>query len=287
MGGNECTMTRPAVAISSLRAAAALPGLLRVGVALCFIGHGAFGLITKQAWLPFFAWAGIGESWAWRLMPWIGACDIAVGVLALAWPCRALFAWATAWAIWTALCRPLAGQGWSEFFERAGNYGVPLAILAIVGWHAPWFARLPHVWPELDAAIVRRRLEWTLRFTTACLLAGHAGCAVFARQAGLASHCALLFPEHTAGALAALGAIEFALALAVLVVPGPALLLGITVWKLATESLFLLSNVSAPLFEVIERGGSYVAPLALAFLLWRREPNSLPSPSTPTAATAA
>jgi hypothetical protein len=29
--------------------------LLRVAAGLCFIGHGAFGIIGKQAWLPYFA----------------------------------------------------------------------------------------------------------------------------------------------------------------------------------------------------------------------------------------
>ena len=28
---------------------------LRAGAALCFIGHGAFGVITKEGWVPYFA----------------------------------------------------------------------------------------------------------------------------------------------------------------------------------------------------------------------------------------
>ena len=32
---------------------------LRIGAAACFIGHGAFGIITKAAWLPYFAVVGI------------------------------------------------------------------------------------------------------------------------------------------------------------------------------------------------------------------------------------
>jgi hypothetical protein len=88
---------------------------------MCFIGHGAFGILTKAAWVPYFAVAGVGETAAWRLMPLIGGVDIAIGVLVFVWPCRALFAWAATWAMWTAALRPFAGQGWSEFFERAGN----------------------------------------------------------------------------------------------------------------------------------------------------------------------
>ena len=32
--------------------------LLRLGVIGCFIGHGAYGFITKEAWVPFFGVAG-------------------------------------------------------------------------------------------------------------------------------------------------------------------------------------------------------------------------------------
>ena len=54
-----------------------LPWLLRTGVAMCFLGHGAFGLITKQAWVPYFGVVGIPESVAWYLMPWVGSMDVA------------------------------------------------------------------------------------------------------------------------------------------------------------------------------------------------------------------
>src|SRR5258705_38138 len=56
--------------------------ILRTGVAMCFLGHGAFGLITKKAWLPYFAVAGIPESSAWAMMPWIGTMDVAIAFLA-------------------------------------------------------------------------------------------------------------------------------------------------------------------------------------------------------------
>src|SRR4051812_31741207 len=111
--------------------------ILRTGVAMCYLGHGAFGLITKAAWLPFFAVASVPESQAWAMMPWIGTMDVAIAFLAFIWPCRALFGYAAVWALWTALLRPLAGQGWPEFFERAGNYGVPIAILVVVGLRGP------------------------------------------------------------------------------------------------------------------------------------------------------
>lgn len=262
---------------------AVLPWILRTGVALCFIGHGAYGIITKSGWLPYFAVAGISEPTAWKLMPWVGAMDITIGFLAFVWPCRALFVWAAAWAAWTALLRPLAGQGWSEFFERAGNYGVPLACLAAVGLAGGWFSRLPETWPALTAG-ARHRLAWTLRLTTVTLLLGHAGCALLLQKAALAQHYAVFGPADPAAVMHAAGWAEVALAALVLLRPIPALLGFVAVWKLGTESLFLTSGAVAPFFEVVERGGSYIAPLALAWLTARRStsaPSSVSSAAQP------
>ncbi len=253
-----------------------LPWMLRTGVALCFIGHGSYGIITKSAWLPYFAVVGISEPVAWQLMPWVGAMDIAIGFLAFIWPCRALFAWAAVWAVWTAMLRPLAGQGWSEFFERAGNYGVPLACLVALGLAGGWFARLPEAWPA-PTSQSRHRLAWTLRLTTATLLLGHAGCALLLQKSGLAHHYAVFGAGDPVAIMFAVGWFEMALAVLVLVRPLPALLVFVGFWKLGTESLFLTSGAVAPFFEVVERGGSYIAPLALAWLT--REVSTRPNPS--------
>jgi hypothetical protein len=260
-------MTESPATAGRAESTAALWWMLRAGVALCFLGHGAFGLMTKAAWVPYFAAAGVPESWAWRLMPWIGAMDVTVACLALLWPCRALFAWAAAWATWTALLRPMAGQGWPEFFERAGNYGVPLAVLVIAGLRGPWFARLP-AWPEMSVA-VRRRLHLVLRLSLASLLAGHAACALLLQKPMLAHHYAVFGPADPVRVMLAVGWFEAVIAFAVLVVRVPALLVFACLWKLATESLFFTSGAPAPVFEIIERGGSYVVPLALAYLLTR------------------
>lgn len=252
-----------------------LPRILRTGVAMCFIGHGAFGLMTKQAWLPYFAVAGISEPVAWRLMPWIGGMDVAIGLLAFIWPCRALFLWAAGWAMWTALLRPFAGQGWPEFFERAGNYGVPIAILAAIGLRGGWFARLPDEWALVPER--RARVMQVLRVALVTLLAGHAGCALLLKKAALAHHYEVFGVANPAGVMIAVGAFELVLALALVVVRAPALVQSACVWKLATEALFLTSGAPAPLFEMIERGGSYIVPLALAFLL--TQPFVRPQPS--------
>ena len=42
---------------------------LRVASSMCFIGHGAFGIITKPIWCNYFALFGIDHATAYRLMP--------------------------------------------------------------------------------------------------------------------------------------------------------------------------------------------------------------------------
>jgi len=46
--------------------------MLQITSGLCFIGHGAFGIITKVRWLPYFAVVNIGPDTAYTLMPLIG-----------------------------------------------------------------------------------------------------------------------------------------------------------------------------------------------------------------------
>ncbi|MDQ3172513.1 MAG: hypothetical protein M3Q91_02240 [Acidobacteriota bacterium] len=62
--------------------------ILRIGLAALYVGHGAFGIITKRAWLPYFAFVGISEPTAFKLMPLIGTLDIAMGILVLFLPIR-------------------------------------------------------------------------------------------------------------------------------------------------------------------------------------------------------
>ena len=244
-----------------------LPWILRIGIAGCFIGHGAFGIITKSGWLPYFAVAGIPESIAWPLMPIVGTMDVLMGLCILAWPCRALLLWAGMWALWTALLRPLSGEPVWEAMERAGNYGVPFAFLVVVGLSGPLFQRLPTIWPPLDAS-ARMRFSWALRITTALLLIGHAGLGLFTQKAGLAHHYESI--GLSGGITPAVGAFEFFLASLVLLRPAPGLLVGVALWKFATEFLFITAG--APFWEVIERFGSYTAPLALAVLMLRDFP---------------
>jgi hypothetical protein len=236
--------------------------VLRIGAALCFIGHGVFGLLRKEAWLPFFALVGLGPEAAHYLMPLIGAIDIAMGILAIVSPRPIVFAYMAVWAIWTGALRPLTGDSLAELTERAGNYGVPMALLLMAAPRASlraWLARVHTTeLPEIDHA----RLGRLLLAVTVLLLAGH-GFIGINGSVLLAGHYESI---GLAGSLVStIGAMEISAALALALRPGVVLALAICAWKLATESLFLVAG--APVWEFVERGGSYVAPLALAMVL--------------------
>ena len=104
--------------------------IFRIAVAAEFIGHGAFGIITKPAWVPYFAVIGIPEPLAYKLMPAVGAVDITLGIITLLSPRRSILLYISGWGLWTAMLRPLSGEPAWEAVERAANYGVPLAFSA-------------------------------------------------------------------------------------------------------------------------------------------------------------
>jgi hypothetical protein len=245
----------------------ALFQVLRVAAALCFIGHGAFGILTKEAWLAYFGVVGIGREGGYFFMPLVGAMDIFLGVSVLLRPTKAALAYMTAWALWTASLRPLAGQGFAEFLERAGNYGVPLALLLAGLFAFPRVGWLAELTPRpLDAAQLGR-IAWVLRVTTATLLLGH-GLLALSGKPLLVKHLALIGAgdggASTASAVAFLGALEIGLAAAVLAFPARPLLVLALAWKLGTELLFPMTGDYV--WEFIERAGSYGAPLGLLLL---------------------
>jgi hypothetical protein len=129
--------------------------------------------MTKAAWVPYFGVVGIPEAWAWTLMPWVGAVDVTVGMMVLFAPRRLALGYMAVWGLWTALLRPLSGEPIFETFERAGNYGVPLALLLLVGLsfdRGGWAVTvMPRAVDATRTAIVRRVVQWS----TVLLLAGH------------------------------------------------------------------------------------------------------------------
>ena len=238
--------------------------MLRVGAAACFVGHGAFGIITKEAWVPYFALVGIPRDVAFQLMPLVGTVDIAAGFAVLFAPRPVVLIYMAVWALWTALLRPLTGEPIAEALERAGNYGVPLALLLLTGLPTSFSDAVrerPQRAPSENGVMVMR----TLTATTSLLLLGHGmltarGNLIIASHlefAGLSLHSQLL-----------VGYVEIAVAVVVALRPSVTLLVLVAAWKLATEALFPLTG--APIWEFVERAGSYAAPLALAALMARR-----------------
>jgi hypothetical protein len=249
--------------------------ILRIGVFCCFVGHGAFGIITKEAWVPYFALVGIGRDAAFVLMPLVGLMDIVVlGTTALVFPLRALLAWGAFWTIWTALLRPFTGEGWWEFLERGGNYGVTLAFVLLAGLPKtlkPWFFERARV--ELLPERLMPTL-WVLRIATGALMIGHGAFGLLMQKKSWFGYLAVLgLDENTVRSLNLLslvGAFEMLVGVAVLLFPVVPLLWFIVVWKVATELLRPLAG--EPFWEFIERFGSYTVPLTLIFLTqWQQQ----------------
>jgi len=241
---------------------------LRIAVAMCFIGHGAFGIITKAIWCNYFAVFGIGPDLSYRLMPLLGAVDILLGITLLLYPMRAIPAWLVIWAIVTALLRPLSGEPLAEFFERAGNYGAPLALLLLTGFdwkkRKSWLGRIdPHLQPDEKTWV---RVTACLRIVVFLLLLGHGWLNLLEKKGLLGQYTSLGF-SNPAMIAQSVGLFEIIAALAVLIRPFGPLLLFLFAWKIISECFY--PHYGA--FEWIERGGSYGSLLALWFTLNRKK----------------
>jgi len=250
--------------------------LLRLAVLLCFTGHGFWGLAGKESWIPFFNAYFVGEEYARVLMPVIGAWDIAVGLIFFLYPTRALLCYVVFWTLFTATLRPSAGMGMSEFYERAGNYGIPLAMLFVYGFKSGqgWFGRLA---PPSTLAAGSEPYKWfelVLRICLFLLLAGHGGLALFNASPVLLRHFATLGITPDQAVLMIFGTCEITLALVVLARPRlPGLMLFVLVFKLFCESIYPFAGQARDVFETIERAGDYIIPL----ILWMLYNNSTDS----------
>lgn len=243
--------------------------ILRLSVASTFIGHGAFGIRGKEAWLEYYAVLGFPASTGWDLMPLTGTVDIALGILVLLVPMRAALLYMAAWGLFTALLRPLAGQGVFELVERSYNFGPPLALLLLHGWgRAPrdWFSPLRSIEPLTKERA--RAFALGFRVIIATYLIGHGALAVVMGKPLLLE----LYGSAGVGNPATLndvaGLLEIALGAALLArrAATTSVLLFVLAWKLGSESLYIAHESAGAGWEVIERGGSYASPLALVCL---------------------
>lgn len=237
---------------------------LRFAIAMCFIGHGAFGLITKPIWCNYFAVFGIGRVMAYHLMPVVGILDILMGILMLLYPLRIIPIWLVVWGLFTALLRPLSGEPFAEFIERAGNFGAPLALLLLSGGVKSniksLFTPITVDSKPNDNAIAN--VITCLKFIVFLLLIGHGWLNLMHKKGFLNQYAMLSFsnPGKTAQFI---GLLEIIAGIMVLIKPIRPILIIFLVWKITSELLYPHYEV----FEWIERGGSYGAILALWFAL--------------------
>jgi hypothetical protein len=237
--------------------------VLRVASAMCFIGHGAFGIITKPIWCNYFAVFGIGHDLTYRFMPVLGMADILMGIIMLIYPIRAIALWLVVWGLITAALRPLSGEPFAELLERAGNFGAPLAMLLLCGTEeglSSWFQKISM--HDRDSSDRLKTAGVCLRWTAFLLLAGHGWLNLADKKGLITQYTSLGF--HDAHLIArTIGIFEIGMALSVLMRPSRPLLLIFLVWKITTELFYPHFEV----FEWIERGGSYGVLLGLWFVM--------------------
>ena len=231
---------------------------LRFASAMCFIGHGAFGIITKKIWVNYFAVFGVNGVMAFKLMPVLGTVDILLGISLLVYPTRAVLSWLVIWGLVTAALRPLSGEPFMEMVERAGNYGVPLALLLLCQPVTPkgLFSKLKTEQPI--NAVTLEKLSWCLRVVVFLLLIGHGWLNLIEKKGIISQYTALGFtyPKNVAFIV---GVVELLSGLVIFVRPVAWLLGVLLIWKMASELFY----PHWELFEWVERGGSYGAILSL------------------------
>lgn len=236
---------------------------LRIASAMCFIGHGAFGIITKAIWCNYFGVFGIGHNAAYTLMPYVGAADICFGILILFYPLRIIVGWLVVWGVFTALLRPLSGEPFAEFIERAGNYGAPLALLLLTAGKTinvkQWFK--PLYLPEHINKKTIANVTLCLRIVVFLLFLGHGWLSLIEKGSLLAQYTALGF-SNTANTAHIIGAAEIFGAVSILIRPLRFVILILLTWKIMSELFYPQYEI----FEWIERAGSYGSILALWFL---------------------
>lgn len=238
--------------------------VLRFASAMCFIGHGVWGILQKSSWLNYFLVFGIDRNAAMHLMPILGMVDIFFGVALIFYPVRIIVVWLVVWGFITALLRPLSGEPLAEFMERAGNYGAPLALLLLYVQVDKTHLRLFHPLNSsvtVDAGTILR-LKTCLRIICFLLLAGHGWLNLIEKKGLLAQYAALGVsnPQLIAHCL---GVFEILAALTILIRPLGPLLLIMFIWKVFSELYYPQHEI----FEWLERGGSYGSLLALWLIL--------------------
>ena len=248
----------------SIRALQTVHYTLLVSAAMCFIGHGAFGIITKPIWCNYFAVVGISHHLAYAIMPILGFFDILLGLSLLLYPTRAILLWLVCWGLFTAALRPLSGEPFPEFIERAGNFGVPLILLMISGGTKKIMDSLfTKIEPptDIDKQILSN-INYSLRAIIFLLFFGHGLLNLIGKQGLMSQYVSLGFtnPQLTGQFI---GLVELVAAFSILIHPFTLVLIVLLLWKMVSESFYPHWQI----FEWVERGGSYGCLLTLWFTI--------------------
>jgi hypothetical protein len=175
---------------------------------------------------------------------------------------KLILSWLVVWGFITASLRPLSGEPFAEFIERAGNYGAPLALLLLTSakflnkreWLKPVKA------PGEIKAETLVNVTLCLRIVVFLLFTGH-GLLNLVEKKALLDQYKLLGFSNAANVAHIVGAVEIFAAFSVLIRPLQPIIFILFVWKATSELFYPHWEV----FEWIERGGSYGAILALWF----------------------
>ena len=272
--------------------------VLKIACGFNFLFHGAWGVVGKEAWIPFFGVAGVGPEAAEVLQRWVGVMDITLGLIVLFMPTRWAILWIFVWAVWTASLRPLTGSAWWYFLERSGNYGPPLAFMLYAGWGK---SVMDWIRPFQTPALTVNKIEvikWVLRGAISAQLITHGLYGVLEVKQLLIGHYASvglpgpwMEPETF---LIATGWFEIGLGALILLKPVRAAIVLIILWEVFVGLLYPISGLPATehppaylIFRTLERFGDYAGPFGILLLViygprWKQAneaPQGLPAPA--------
>ena len=251
---------------------------LRYTIALCFIGHGFWGIVSKQAWVGLITPMGFSDGFALASLPIVGWLDVILGILVIFQPNKAWLWKALTWTVFTACLRPLAGMSFFEVPERAGNFGMPLAFLVLIFFLTPkksFFEKISL--KDADAELLTddkiKTMKLIMQWSVGLLLIGHGGLLAVAQKSMYVEHLSVLSITGTPQVLQAIGIFEIILGVIAIIKPSISLIWFILVWKLFTESLYPFAGKAVDIFETIERWGDYGGPVALLLILYFMKSN--------------
>ena len=252
--------------------------VLKVAVGFNMLFHGAWGIVGKESWLPFFAFASIGVESAVYLQRMIGVMDVTLGLIVLFAPTRWALVWIIIWTVWTASLRPLTGSAWWYFLERSGNYGPPLAFFLYAGW-----GRSVKDWlrPIKTFTLTANKIEiikWVLRCSIAVQLISHGLYGVVEGKQLLIGHFASVGLPGTwmdpESFLITIGWLEIGMGALILLKPIRATVLLVILWEVFLGLLFPISGLPESehpqaylIFRTLERFGDYAGPFGLLLLM--------------------